>query len=63
MLRFERAFANPPLAEAGIYVCIQRRVREGALEPQHSQEWPQGEQDRQGERRIGDESTSASWRC
>ncbi|BAQ45274.1 MULTISPECIES: DUF1656 domain-containing protein [Methylobacterium] len=22
MLRFERAFANPPLAEAGIYVCI-----------------------------------------
>ncbi|SEP35634.1 Protein of unknown function [Methylobacterium sp. ap11] len=21
-LRFERAFANPPLAEAGIYVCI-----------------------------------------
>jgi hypothetical protein len=22
LMRFERVFANPPLAEAGIYVCI-----------------------------------------
>lgn len=22
LMRFERIFANPPLAEAGIYVCI-----------------------------------------
>ncbi|TNC10784.1 DUF1656 domain-containing protein [Methylobacterium terricola] len=22
LIRFERVFANPPLAEAGIYVCI-----------------------------------------